>query len=31
MVRQEMKAAGDDLFDSILSKIAALWRPEEKL
>jgi len=28
---EEMKADGDDPFDSILQKIAAYWPPEEQL
>jgi len=29
MVREEMKAADEDSFDSILQKIAAYWPPSE--
>jgi len=31
MVRQEVKATGEDYFEWIMGKIAAFWPPEEQL
>jgi len=31
MVRQEIKAEGADLFDSMIAKIAAAWPPAERV